>query len=64
MEALFMRKIQQNGMTKKNYPSLTKFKDDIIRACQFTLDVKWENRNNAQMHKREVKRKQEAKQLN
>jgi len=45
---------------KKTISSLTKFKDDIIRAYQFTLDVKWENRNNAQMCKREAKRKQEA----
>src|SRR6266542_4319217 len=49
---------------KRTTPSLTKFKDDIIRACQFALDVKWENRNNAQMRRREAKRKQEEEQLN
>ncbi len=32
---------------RKTTPSLTKFKDDIVRACQFVLDVKWENYNNA-----------------
>ena len=51
-------------MTKKNYPSLTKFKDDIVRACQFALNVKWENRNNAQMRRREAKQKQEEEQFN
>src|SRR6266542_2845600 len=64
METLLMGKIQQNGATEKNHPSLTKFKDDIVRACQFALDVKWENRNNAQMRRREAKRKQEEEQLN
>ncbi len=49
---------------KRTTPSLTKFKDDIVRACQFALDVKWENRNNAQMRRREAKRKQEEEQLN
>ncbi len=49
---------------KRTTPLLTKFKDDIVRACQFALDVKWENRNNAQMHRREAKRKQEGEQLN
>ena len=49
---------------KRTIPSLTKFKDDIVRACQFALDVKWENRNNAQMRRREAKRKQEEEQLN
>ena len=44
--------------------SLTKFKDDIVRASQFALDVKWKNRNNAQMRRREAKRKQEKEQLN
>src|SRR6266540_5715454 len=48
---------------KRTTPSLTKFKDDIVRACQFALDVKWENRNNAQMRRREAKRKQEEEQL-
>ncbi len=51
-------------MTKENHPSLTKFKDDIVRACQFALDVKWENHNNVQMHKRKAKHKQEVEQLN
>ncbi len=51
-------------MTKENHPSLTKFKDDIVRACQFALDMKWENHNNAQMCRREAKHKQEAEQLN
>src|SRR6266542_2466152 len=37
---------------RRTTPSLTKFKDDIIRACQFALDVKWENCNNAQMRRR------------
>ncbi len=45
-------------------PLFTKFKDDIIRACQFALDVKWKNCNNAQMRRREAKRKQEEEQLN
>ncbi len=49
---------------KRTTPSLIKFKDDIIRACQFALDVKWKNHNNAQMRKKEAKRKQEAEQLN
>jgi len=49
---------------KRTIPSLIKFKDDIVRAYQFALDVKWENRNNMQMRKREAKRKQEAEQLN
>ena len=49
---------------KRTIPSLTKFKDDIVRACQFALNVKWENRNNVQIRKREAKCKQEAKQLN
>ncbi len=49
---------------RRTIPSLIKFKDDIIRACQFALDVKWENRNNAQMRRREAKRKQEEEQLN
>ncbi len=49
---------------KRITPSLTKFKDDIVRACQFALDVKWENRNNKQMRRREAKRKQEEEQLN
>src|SRR6266542_3126258 len=49
---------------KRTTPSLIKFKDDIIRACQFALDVKWQNRNNAQMRRREAKRKQEKEQLN
>src|SRR6266498_2463663 len=49
---------------KRTTPSLTKFKDDIVRACQFALDVKWENRNNAQMCRREAKRKQEEEQFN
>ena len=31
---------------KRTTPSLTKFKDDIVRACQFALDVKWKNHNN------------------
>src|SRR6266498_1505285 len=48
----------------KTIPSLTKFKDDIVRAYQFALDVKWENCNNAQMRRREAKRKQEEEQLN
>ena len=55
MKALFMRKIQQNGMTKENHPSLTKFKNDIVRTCQFALDIKWENRNNAQICRKEAK---------
>ncbi len=49
---------------KRTTPSLTKFKDDIIRVCQFALDVKQENRNNAQMCRKEAKRKQETEQLN
>ncbi len=49
---------------RRTTPSLIKFKDDIIRACQFALDIKWENRNNAQMRRREDKRKQEEEQLN
>ncbi len=49
---------------KRITPSLTKFKDDIVRVCQFALDIKWENRNNAQMRRREAKRKQEKEQLN
>src|SRR6266540_6035941 len=49
---------------RRTTPSLIKFKDDIIRACQFALDVKWENHNNAQMRRREAKRKQEEEQLN
>ena len=49
---------------KRTTPSLTKFKDDIVRACQFALDIKWENRNNAQMRRKEAKRKQEEEQLN
>src|SRR6266542_2776097 len=49
---------------KRTIPSLIKFKDDIIRACQFALDVKWENCNNTQMRKKEAKRKQEEEQLN
>ncbi len=60
MEALLMEKIQQNSVTKENHPSLTKFKDNIVRACQFALDVKWKNRNNAQMRRRKAKCKQEA----
>ncbi len=44
---------------------LTKFADDIIRAYQFTLNVKWKNYNNMQIHKKEVKSKQkEIEQLN
>ncbi len=49
---------------KRTTPSLTKFKDNIVRACQFALDVKWKNRNNAQMRRREAKQKQEEEQLN
>ena len=49
---------------KRTTLSLTKFKDDIVRACQFALYVKWENRNNVQMCRKEAKRKQEAEQLN
>ncbi len=49
---------------KRTTPSLTKFRNDIVRACQFALDVKWENYNNAQMRRREAKRKQEEEQLN
>ena len=49
---------------KRTTLSLTKFKDDIVRTCHFALDVKWENWNNAQMHRREAKRKQEEEQFN
>ncbi len=44
---------------KKTTSSLTKFKDNIVRVCQFALDVKWKNHNNVQMYRREAKRKQE-----
>ncbi len=49
---------------KRTTLSLTKFKDDIVRTCHFALDVKWENCNNAQMRRREAKRKQEEEQFN
>jgi len=49
---------------KRTTPLLTKFKDNIIKAYQFALDVKWKNRNNVQMCRREAKCKQEAEQLN
>ena len=44
---------------KRTISSLTKFADNIVRICQFVLNVKWKNHNNAQMHKRETKCKQE-----
>ncbi len=49
---------------KRTTLSLTKFRDNIVRACQFVLNVKWKNCNNAQICRREVKRKQEFEQLN
>ncbi len=50
---------------KRTILSFIKFANDIIRACQFALDVKQKNCNNMQMHRREVKYKQEeAEQLN
>ncbi len=58
------RRFNKMARQKRTISSLTKFKDDIIRACQFTLNVKWKNYNNAQMCKREAKCKQEAEQLN
>ncbi len=64
MKALLIGKIQKNGSTKRIIPSLIKFKDDIVRACQFALNMKQKNRNNAQMRRREAKHKQEAEQLN
>ena len=42
---------------KRTTSSLTKFVDNIVRVCQFVLDIKWENRNNTQIRKREAKRK-------
>ena len=62
MKALLIGKIQKNGSTKRIIPSLIKFKDDIVRACQFALNMKQKNRNNAQMRRREVKHKQEVEQ--
>ncbi len=58
------RRFNKIAWQKRTTPSLIKFKDDIVRAYQFALNVKWENRNNVQMCKREAKRKQEAEQLN
>ena len=60
LQERFSKIVRQKRIT----PLLTKFKDDIVRACQFTLDIKWENCINVQMHRREAKRKQEAEQLN
>ncbi len=57
-------KFSKMAWQKRTTPSLIKFKDDIIRVCQFALDVKLENCNNVQMCRREAKRKQEADQLN
>ncbi len=44
---------------KRTISSLTKFADNIVRICQFALDVKWKNHNNAQIRRREAKYKQE-----
>ena len=43
---------------KRTTSSLIRFADNIVRICQFVLNVKWKNHNNAQMCKREVKHKQ------
>ncbi len=58
------RRFSKIARQKRTILSLTKFKDDIIRACQFALNVKQENHNNVQMRRRKAKCKQEAEQLN
>ncbi len=65
IKALLIGQIQKDDLPKETTPSLTKFANNIVRVCQFALDVKWENHNNAQICRKEIKHKQKkTEQLN